>query len=81
MPDELDVVDGEEDEAWKEWGKKRSSPEEFDPPPELADMHPSEFQAEMMKRHTGPSFGFVKLRLGVRRSPVYPIPISVSLVL
>ncbi|KAJ9681428.1 hypothetical protein PVL29_020345 [Vitis rotundifolia] len=29
----------------------------------------SEIQAEMLKRHSGPAFGFVKLRLGVRRSP------------
>ncbi|XXG84995.1 hypothetical protein AAC387_Pa11g0177 [Persea americana] len=69
VPDELDdVVDGEEDESWKEWGQRRPDPKEFDPPPDPAEMHPSEFQAEMLKRHTGPSFGFVKLRLGVRRS-------------
>ncbi|KVI06765.1 hypothetical protein Ccrd_014878, partial [Cynara cardunculus var. scolymus] len=35
IPDELDdVVDDEEDEAWKEWGqKKKLTEEKFDPPP------------------------------------------------
>ncbi|OVA14285.1 hypothetical protein BVC80_9027g46 [Macleaya cordata] len=73
IPDELDdVIDDEEDDAWKDWGKKRSSSssKEFDPPSlDLSKMEMSQIQAEMMKRHSGPSFGFVKLQLGVRRSP------------
>ncbi|XP_010255305.1 PREDICTED: uncharacterized protein LOC104596024 [Nelumbo nucifera] len=70
IPDELDdVIDDEEDEAWKEWGKKSSPSQEFDPPPmDLSGMELSQIQEEMMKHHFGPSFGFVKLRLGVRRS-------------
>ena len=72
IPDELDdVVDDEEDEAWKEWGKRSAPPTKFDPPPtDFSGMDLSEIQAEMLKRHSGPAFGFVKLRLGVRRSPV-----------
>ncbi|KAL6331342.1 hypothetical protein AAG906_011279 [Vitis piasezkii] len=58
--DELDdVVDDEEDEAWKEWGKRS-------------------IQAEMLKRHSGPAFGFVKLRLGVRRSPDMVVEIAMK---
>lgn len=73
IPDELDdVVDEEEDEAWKEWGRKKKVTEEsFDPPPEdFSEMDLAKMQDEMMKRQYGPSFGFVKLRLGVRRTPV-----------
>ncbi|KAK1425170.1 hypothetical protein QVD17_20516 [Tagetes erecta] len=71
VPDELDdVVDDEEDEAWKEWGKKKKVTEDvFDPPPDdFSEMNLAKMQDEMMKRHHGPSFGFVKLRLGVRRT-------------
>ncbi|XP_077240260.1 LDL receptor wingless signaling/trafficking chaperone [Tasmannia lanceolata] len=68
IPDELDdVIDDEEDEAWKEWGKK-SKPKDLDPPPDFSQMQISEIQAEIMKRNFGPSFGFVKLQLGVPRS-------------
>ncbi|KAL8136397.1 hypothetical protein V2J09_002398 [Rumex salicifolius] len=72
IPDDLDdVVDDEEDEEWREWGKKKPSPsEQFDiPPADLDKMEISQVQEEMMKRHTGPVFGFVKLRLGVQRTP------------
>ncbi|KAK6920102.1 LRP chaperone MESD [Dillenia turbinata] len=72
IPDELDdVVDDEEDEAWKQWGQKSSlKSTEFDPPPEnLSEMEPEKIQEELMKRQMGPVFGFVKLRLGVRRTP------------
>ncbi|KAJ4954294.1 hypothetical protein NE237_011077 [Protea cynaroides] len=72
IPDELDdVIDDEEDDSWKEWGKKSSPSQdsEFDPPPDFTKMDPSQIQAEMIKRQTGPSYGFVKLRLGVRRTP------------
>ncbi|CAH9118170.1 unnamed protein product [Cuscuta europaea] len=70
ITDDLDdVVDDEEDDAWREWGKKTSSPPEFDPPPmDFSDMDPSQMQAEMMKRQFGPVFGFAKLRLGTRRT-------------
>lgn len=85
IPDELDdVVDDEEDEAWKEWGKKKSAqPAKFDPPPtDFAGIKLPEIQEEMLKRHTGPAFGFVKLRLGVRRSPVIePVLVLASLIL
>lgn len=74
IPDELDdVVDDEEDEAWKEWGKKKSPPmTEFNPPNyDFSQMTMEEIQNEMLKRHSGPTFGFVKLRLGgLRRTPV-----------
>ncbi|KAI5647228.1 hypothetical protein M9H77_33233 [Catharanthus roseus] len=76
ITDDLDdVVDDEEDESWKEWGKKKKSESkstspEFDPPPEdFSKMDPSQMQAEMLKRQFGPVFGFVKLRLGSRRTP------------
>lgn len=72
ITDELDdVVDDEEDDAWKEWGKESTKSEfKFDPPPsDFSNMDLSEIQAEMMKRQVGPAFGFVKLRLGDRRTP------------
>ncbi|XP_047318047.1 uncharacterized protein LOC124921428 [Impatiens glandulifera] len=65
-----DVIDNEEDEAWREWGKKSSpSMAKFDPPPtdfENMDLH--EIQEQMLKRQLGPVFGFVKLRFGIRRT-------------
>lgn len=69
ITDDLDdVVDDEEDEDWKEWGKRKSSPE-FDPPPSDFDkMEPSQIQEEIMKRQMGPTFGFVKLRFGIPRN-------------
>lgn len=72
ITDDLDdVVDDEEDEAWKQWGKKSTpSPESDLQPSDLSKMPMSEIQAEMMKRQAGPAMGFVKLRLGVRRSRV-----------
>ncbi|PRQ58154.1 putative mesoderm development candidate 2 [Rosa chinensis] len=68
ITDDLDdVVDDEEDDTWKEWGKK--STQHFDlPPNDMSKMELSEIQAEMMKRHSGPVFGFIKLRLGVKRT-------------
>ncbi|KAK4364231.1 hypothetical protein RND71_015589 [Anisodus tanguticus] len=58
VSDDLDdVVDDEEDEAWREWGRKKSTNADFDPPPPVTDfskMSPSEIQAEMMKRQSGP---------------------------
>ncbi|KAF3442997.1 hypothetical protein FNV43_RR16916 [Rhamnella rubrinervis] len=51
-------------------GQKKSTPSsDFDlPPSDLSKMKLSEIQSEMMKRHSGPVFGFVKLRLGVKRT-------------
>ncbi|XP_042478026.1 uncharacterized protein LOC122059357 [Macadamia integrifolia] len=74
IPDDLeDVIDDGEDEEWKRWGEKSTPSQdfEFDPPPpmDFTKMDTSQIQDEMMNRHSGPSFGFVKLRLGVRRSP------------
>ncbi|XP_038902444.1 uncharacterized protein LOC120089088 [Benincasa hispida] len=71
ITDDLDdVVDDEEDESWKEWGKKKSASSDFDlPPADLSNMEFQEIQAEMTNRHFGPTMGFVKLRLGVRRTP------------
>ncbi|XP_019431714.1 PREDICTED: uncharacterized protein LOC109338833 [Lupinus angustifolius] len=67
ISDELDdVYDDEEDDDWKEWGKK---PTPDFPPSDITKMEPSQIQAEMAKRHTGPVIGFVKLRLGVHRTP------------
>ena len=75
IADDLDdVIDDEEDEAWKQWGKiSAPSSHEFDPPPsDLSNIDMSQMQELMMKQqHLGPVFGFVKLRLGVRRTPVY----------
>ncbi|KAG1354870.1 LDLR chaperone MESD [Cocos nucifera] len=69
IPDDLDdVVDDEEDEDWKQWGKKKSSSVPPPPPPDFSRMNPAEIQAEMMKLHTGPSYGFVKLRPGTGRT-------------
>ncbi|CAN0884301.1 hypothetical protein LINGRAHAP2_LOCUS14800, partial [Linum grandiflorum] len=65
-----DVVDDEEDEAWKEWGKKKTD-DEFDPPPsDMSNMAIEEIQEAFLKRTTAPVFGFVKLRVGVKRTPV-----------
>ncbi|XP_070011730.1 uncharacterized protein LOC107797475 isoform X2 [Nicotiana tabacum] len=71
ISDDLDdVLDDEEDEAWREWGRKKSAESDFDPPPmDFSTMSPSEIQSEMMKRQSGPVFGFVKLRLGTLRTP------------
>ncbi|KAJ7962410.1 Mesoderm development candidate 2 [Quillaja saponaria] len=71
ITDDLDdVIDDEEDESWKEWGKKSTPSSDSDPPPsDLSKMDLSEIQAMMMKKQSGPVFGFVKLRLGVRRTP------------
>ncbi|KAL6648802.1 hypothetical protein ACP70R_013026 [Stipagrostis hirtigluma subsp. patula] len=70
IPDDLrDVVDDEEDEEWRHWGAGRSrGPAADDPPPDLSRMDPAAVQAELLRRHTGPSFGFVKLRPGTPRS-------------
>ncbi|KAL8499971.1 hypothetical protein ACS0TY_019826 [Phlomoides rotata] len=70
IPDDLDdVVDDEEDDEWREWGNPKKQPE-FDPPPtDFTKMGLQEMQDEMMKRQTGPVFGFVKLRLGTPRTP------------
>ncbi|KAG8391848.1 hypothetical protein BUALT_Bualt01G0229600 [Buddleja alternifolia] len=68
ITDDLDdVVDDEEDDTWREWGKKKQP--EFDPPPtDLTKMDLHEMQDEMMKHQFGPVFGFVKLRPGARRT-------------
>ncbi|KAK4339292.1 hypothetical protein RND71_040754 [Anisodus tanguticus] len=52
-----DVLDSEEDEEGKQWGRKETA------------NSGSDIQSEMMKRVLGPVFGFVKLRLGTRRTP------------
>lgn len=73
IPDDLDdVIDDEEDDAWRQWGKKSAPSSDFDlPPPEdFSNMDISRIQAEMAKRQSGPAVGFVKLRLGVPRTPV-----------
>ncbi|KAL8111542.1 uncharacterized protein LOC141668954 [Apium graveolens] len=71
ITDDLDdVVDNEEDEAWKEWGKKKSSPDSDLPDIDFSQQTDfAKMQTEMMKYQTGPAFGFVKLRLGQRRKP------------
>ncbi|KAG0454388.1 hypothetical protein HPP92_025692 [Vanilla planifolia] len=69
VPDDLsDVVDNEEDEEWKKWGQKATRSEDTLPPPDFSKMNPAEIQVEMMKRLTGPAFGFVKLKPDVSRS-------------
>ncbi|CAN4109007.1 unnamed protein product [Withania somnifera] len=60
-----DVVDNEEDEEWKQWGRTKTAKLVND----LEETRPSDSQSEMMKRILGPLFGFVKLRLGTRRTP------------
>ncbi|KAK0582605.1 hypothetical protein LWI29_027553 [Acer saccharum] len=72
ISDDLDdVIDDEEDEDWKEWGKKKTpSDDEFDPPKlDFDTMSLSQIQEEMMRKQFGPAFGFVKLRLGSHRTP------------
>lgn len=61
-----DVVDDEEDDDWRHWGAGAAPTR--DPPPDLSRMDPAAAQAELLRRHAGPSFGFVKLRLGLPRS-------------
>ncbi|KAF8033266.1 hypothetical protein BT93_D2005 [Corymbia citriodora subsp. variegata] len=73
IDDDLDdVVDDEEDEAWRQWGQRSTPPppedDGFDPPPDPSSMDLGQFQEEMMRRHSGPTFGFVKLRLSVPRT-------------
>ncbi|XP_020581056.1 uncharacterized protein LOC110025112 isoform X2 [Phalaenopsis equestris] len=63
-----DVEDEEEDDEWKKWGQKKTRSEDLLPPPDFSKMNPAEIQDEMMKRHTGPAYGFVKLRSGAARS-------------
>ncbi|KAL5218816.1 hypothetical protein ABZP36_019500 [Zizania latifolia] len=64
-----DVVDDEEDDDWRHWGAAPArGPGDDGPPPDLSRMDPATLQAELLRRHTGPSFGFVKLRVGVPRS-------------
>ena len=72
ITDDLDdVVDDEEDEDWKQWGKKSTPSHDSNlRPSDLSSMSAPDIQAEMMKRHSGPTIGFVKLRLGVPRSRV-----------
>lgn len=72
IPDDLDdVIDDEEDDAWREWGKKSTPSSDSDLWPEdLSKMDMPQIQAEMAKRQSGPAIGFVKLRLGVHRTPV-----------
>lgn len=66
-----DVVDNEEDDAWIEWGKKKSSPDSDLPDIDFSQQTDfTKIQSDMMKYQTGPAFGFVKLRLGQRRKPV-----------
>ncbi|KAL3622140.1 hypothetical protein CASFOL_033551 [Castilleja foliolosa] len=70
IPDDLDdVVDDEEDDAWREWGKPKKQPESDPPPTDFAKLGIQQMQDEMMKRQQGPVFGFVKLRPGNRRTP------------
>ena len=75
IPDDLDdVVDEEEDEDWKNWGKKKNPNPLSEPelkPSDLDQMDPAQIQAEMSKFQSGPVLGFVKLRLGVPRTPVF----------
>ncbi|MED6134040.1 hypothetical protein PIB30_033867 [Stylosanthes scabra] len=67
ITDDLDdVYDDEEDDSWKQWGNKK---EPSFPPADLSKMEPSQIKEEMIKRHTGPVIGFVKLRFGTRRTP------------
>ncbi|CAL5331667.1 unnamed protein product [Camellia sinensis] len=76
ITDDLDdVVDDEEDEAWKQWGKKSPPPRaEFDPPPmDFSNMDLPEMQNEMLKRQLGPVFGFVKLRLDVETTRLFGV--------
>lgn len=65
ITDDLDdVVDDEEDDSWREWGKTKSTAPDFDPPPEdFSNLDPSKMQEEMLKRQFGSVLGFVKLRL------------------
>lgn len=68
-----DDLNGEEGEELKQWGEKKTanSDSESEPPAnDVEKMSPSDIQSEMMKRVLGPLFGFVKLRLGTRRTPV-----------
>ncbi|RDX81597.1 hypothetical protein CR513_37698 [Mucuna pruriens] len=67
ITDDLDdVFDDEEDDAWREWGKK---PKPSFPPSDFTKLDTAQIQDEMIKRHAGPVIGFVKLRFGARRTP------------
>ncbi|TMW92698.1 hypothetical protein EJD97_012675, partial [Solanum chilense] len=63
-------VDNEEGEELKQWGEKKPQNSESAPPSnDVEKRSPSDIQSEMMRRVLGPVFGFVKLRLGTRRTP------------
>ncbi|CAM6092575.1 unnamed protein product [Calypogeia fissa] len=79
ISDQLDdVVDNEEDEEWKAWGKPKPKPKSaYNPPPDFVDgMDVEKYQRELMKRSMSTSMGFVKLRLGVSREPEEPARIA-----
>lgn len=77
IPDELDdVVDDEEDDDWREWGKTKKQPELDPPPPDFTKMGLHEMQGREIM---GPVFGFVKLRPGTLRTPVMSISSKFSL--
>ncbi|WCJ22770.1 hypothetical protein M5689_004839 [Euphorbia peplus] len=63
-----DVVDDEEDEAWKQWGKKSKASFDGPQPSELENMDIRQIQDVMMSQQTGLVFGFVKLQLDARRT-------------
>ncbi|KAL3689253.1 hypothetical protein R1sor_015562 [Riccia sorocarpa] len=70
IPDDLaDVVDNEEDDDWKQWGKPTTiRGSEIGPPPAFTDgMDVRDYQRELIKREFGPSMGFAKLRIDVPR--------------
>ncbi|KAJ0258653.1 hypothetical protein HA466_0074100 [Hirschfeldia incana] len=78
ITDDLDdVEDNEEDESWKTWGNKASTPD-FDPPPDFSNMGFDQIQEEMAKRTFAPVVGFVKLRLGVKRTKDMVVDIAMK---
>ncbi|XP_013634215.1 PREDICTED: uncharacterized protein LOC106339895 [Brassica oleracea var. oleracea] len=78
ITDDLDdVEDSEEDESWKQWGSKAATPE-FDPPPDFSNMGFDQIQEEMAKRTFAPVVGFVKLRLGVKRTKDMVVDIAMK---
>eukprot|EP00899_Mesostigma_viride_P023793 jgi/Mesvir1/4599/Mv15826-RA.1 len=65
IPNDLsDVIDDEEDDEWKNWGKKKGKPKKAEAPPADEPFDPNNFDVSsiMNKRDKGPWMGFAKLK-------------------
>ena len=69
LPDNLDdIVDNEEDEDWKKWGKSKEIPLPFDLSSGKMDL--DAMQTYTQAKMKGPASGFIKLRPDPERTEV-----------